>query len=523
MKRLLVLPVLAATAAILLISGCGGGGDDSGGGDPASFAPPETPLYVEATIEPQGETKSNVEALFEKVSGIDTDLGELITSKLEESASESGEGIDFDKEIKPWLGEKAGISFKNYDGDDFNDYAVAIQTTDADAAAEFVKEREQEEDEAPKEGSYDGNDYFVEADDGTTIGVVGDFLVIAEGERSFENAVDASSGESLADEDSFTTAIAHAADGSLADVFVDVGALIEQSGGEVDAQAKPIFEATGIEPEEATAVASLVPGTETVEIDLASDLGGQKPATGDASKLLGSLPASSFAAIALPGFGEQLGQLIDGIDENGIPGEIPPGKFKSTLKQQAGIDLDKITGGIGNAAVFAHGSDKSNLGGAVVFEVDSANEASNLITEVGLLIRLNGTPGVTALGGKIKGFSIRSDEIGPKPLVVASKGERVAIGYGTADALTALDDSQPAPLSADPAYKEAVSSLGGTPISGFADGPAALGLVEAMISPDEKEGLAQAKPYLKKIAYLSLGSKAEGDLATAKLLVGLEK
>lgn len=522
MKKPLVLPVLAAATAVALLSGCGGG-SSGGGGDPASLAPPQAPLYVEATLQPQGEVKSNVEALFEKVSGIDTDLGELITSKLEESAADSGEEIDFDKEVKPWLGEKAGISFEHYDGDDFTGYAVAIETTDADAATEFVEKQAKDEDEAPKEGTYDGNDFYVEADDGTTIGVVGDFLLIAEGEKAFEGAVDAYGGESLAEEDSFSSAIANAADGSIADVFVDIGALIEQSGGEVDAQSKPIFEATGIDPEEATAVASLVPGAETVEIDLASDLGGQKPSSADASKLLGSLPASSFAAVALPGFGDQLGQLIDGIDENGIPGEIPPGKFKSTLKQQTGIDLDKISAAIGNGAVFAHGSEKANLGGAVVLEVDSADEASNLVSGVGLLLRLSGTAGVTALGGKVTGFSIRDDEIGPKPLVVAAKGERVAIGYGAADALTALDSSQPAPLSADPLYKEAVSLLGGTPISGFADGPEALTLVEAMISPDDREGLEQAKPYLKKISYLSLGSKAEGDLATAKVLVGLEE
>ncbi len=522
MKNLLVLPVLAATAAVAILSGCGGSSDSSGGGDPATLAPAKSPLYVEATLRPDGQLKADVDGLAQSVAGIDN-VGEKIIEELENSSEGEGEPVDFEKEVEPWLGEKAGMAFENYDGDDFNDYSVAIQTTDADAAAEFVKDRAEQEDEPSEEGEYEGNDFYIEAEDGTTVGVVGDFLVVGEGERSFKDAVDASEGESLADQDSFESAIDNAADGSLADVFVDIGGLIEQSGGEVDQQSKPIFEATGIEPEEATAVASLVPGQDTVEIDLASDLGGQKPSSADASKLLGSLSANSFAALALPGFGEQLGQLIDGIDENGIPGEIPPNKFKSSLKEQTGIDIGKIADSIGNAAVFAHGSDESNLGGAVVIEVDSANEASNLVSGVGLLLRLNGTPGVTALGGKVSGFSIRSDEIGPKPLVVASKGERVAIGYGPADALAALDPAPSEPLSADPVYKHAVSALGGTPITGFADGPAALGLVEELISPDEKADFLSAKPYLDKISYVSIGSKPEGDLATAKVLVGLEE
>ena len=48
-KTRLVLPVLAAAAALALLAGCGSGGSSSSG-DPASVAPPETPLFVEATM-----------------------------------------------------------------------------------------------------------------------------------------------------------------------------------------------------------------------------------------------------------------------------------------------------------------------------------------------------------------------------------------------------------------------------------------------------------------------------------------
>ena len=68
---------------------------------------------------------------------------------------------------------------------------------------------------------------------------------------------------------------------------------------------------------------------------------------------------------------------------------------------------------------------------------------------------------------------------------------------------------------------DAVSSLGGTPISGFADGPAALSLADSLI-PSSDSGFEEAKKYLKSIRFLALGSASQEDLATAKLIVGLK-
>ncbi len=133
-------------------------------------------------------------------------------------------------------------------------------------------------------------------------------------------------------------------------------------------------------------------------------------------------------------------------------------------------------------------------------------------------------PGITAISGKASGFSIRSDDLGSKPLVVAAEGERIAIAYGPAAAAQALaTDAKGDSLADSATYKEAVSSLGDTPISGFVDGPAALKLASALIPADEKEEFDEAKPYLTKIDYLAIGSGASGELATAKLIAGIGK
>jgi hypothetical protein len=71
-----------------------------------------------------------------------------------------------------------------------------------------------------------------------------------------------------------------------------------------------------------------------------------------------------------------------------------------------------------------------------------------------------------------------------------------------------------------PDYQAASSALGDTPISGFVNGPAALRLARALV-PASETGFQEAVPYLKAIRYIAIGSGSDGDLATAKLIVGV--
>jgi hypothetical protein len=512
--------VLLAAAAIAVIAGCGGSGSSDPGSNPASLVPPKSPLFIEAAVQPEGELKSNVESLAKSLGGID-DLGGLIVSELESSASSSGEEFDYEKEVEPWLGEKGGLFFQHYDGSDFSGYGVAIQTTDPAATKDFIDKQAGSSEEPVREGSYEGADFKVQSDDDTTVGVIGDFIAIAENEKTFKVMVEASNGESLADEDSFTSTFDAAPSASFADVFVDVGGLIEQSGGSIDPEAQQFLDSAGIDPRNATAVASLIPGSDQVEIDVSTDLSGKNPPTGDASELLGSLPADSLAAVASADFGDRFEEAIDKIDANGISGQIPPHKFKSTLKE-AGIDVEKIASSIGDLGIFATGNSESSLGGAAVLTTKGSQEATNTVANVGLFLRAAGTPGVTAISGKTSGFSIRSPELGPKPLVVAAEGERIAIAYGLPAATQALATGSGDTLADTPTYKEAVSSLGGAPITGFVDGHAALQLASALVPPGE-DSFREAKRYLTKIDYLAIGSGSSGDLTTAKLIAGIGK
>lgn len=520
MKPRPFLAALALAALIAFAAGCGGSG--SSGSQVAELAPPGAPVFVEGTLRPEGELKSNAEAIAERVAGIDN-LGEYIVEKLESSARSEGEPVDFAKEVEPWLGERAGVFFEQLEeGNEFSGAGAIVESTDTDATQAFVDTQVRISKDPYKAASYKGVDFEVGgSEEENAIGVVGDFLVIAEGEKVFTEVVDASDGESLAGEDTFSKAISAASDGSLADVYVDVGKLIDQSGGQIDPTARQILQNAGIDPSEATAVASVVPGSDQVAVEFSSDLGGQEAPTGDASSLLGELPGDAFAGIAFSGFGKQLSQAIDSLDEEGIPGTIPPNQLKKGLKQ-LGIDLEGLADSAQDAGIFATGNSQSSLGGALVLSTKGAQgveTVSNIVT----LLHSAHVEGVSVLGGKYAGFSVHSAELGNKPLVVAAKEGRIAIGYGlpaTLDGLLA-EKGKGKTLSEDPAYSDAVASLGDTPIAGFADGRAALRLADSLI-PSSDEGFEEAKKYLKSISFLALGSASQDELATAKLIVGLK-
>src|SRR4051812_5731502 len=517
--RLVLLTLLAALAAVVA-AGCGGGGGDSSGGtDPASVMPAKAPFYIDFTLQPEGEAKKNIETLAKNLAGID-DLGGLIVSELEKSAAEEGEEVDFEKEVEPWLGEQGGLFLREYSGEDFEGYGAAIQAGDEDAAREFVDKQLEAEDEAPKSGSYNGVDFKVQADDGTTIGVFDGLVVFAEDEATFKSMVDASEGRNLGGNEDFTSAIGNVPDESAADLFVDIGALIEEAGSGIDSDTQLFLDSAGIEPKEATAVASLVPGSDNVEIDISSNLSGDNPPSGDASELLGSLPGTAVGALASAEFGKRFNEGIDQIDDQGISGEVPPHQLKKTLKE-AGIDLEAIAGSIGDVGVYVTGNSEKTLAGALVMETESDTQATNTVSNVGLFLRKADVSGVTALNGEASGFSIRSAESGRQPVVVAAKGSRIVIGYGVASTLSAFDESGQT-LAASPAYKEATSVLGSTPIAAFVDGPSALKLASALVPPGE-EGFREAKKYLTKVDYVALGSEASGGLATAKLIFGVGK
>jgi hypothetical protein len=514
------LALIAVLATAIAVAGCGGG-SGSGGGEPASLAPSKAPVYLEASLSPEAKASEELDQLAQNVLGIEN-VGEFITEELEGAALGEGNKFDFEEEVEPWLGEKAGMYLKGYDGDEFSGYGVAIETTDAGEAEEFLETREAANEEEDEQGEFEGDKYWVDAEDESVFGVIGEYVAFGETKADFEEMVETSEGgEGLNESSKFKGAIEAAGTDGIGSVYVDIGGLIEEAKGVIPAETESFFDLVGIEPRNATAVATVVPHSEQIEIDFSTDLGKAGASVGDASKLLESLPATAVLGFASSEFGKSFGEGIDELSEAGIPGQLEPGELKPAL-ETVGINLDSIAASIGDVGGFVEGSSAGSLGGALVIETNDATEAKNTVANVGLLLRAAGTKGVTAISGKVSGFSVHSADLGPKPLIVGASGEKIVISYGPKAAAQALR-TQAKTLGQTADFEAAKDALGSTPINAFIEGGPGLKLVEAVLSPEEQAEIAAAKPFLQKITYAAIGSESEGATTTAKMIVGLQK
>ena len=244
------IPVFVAIVA-LLVAGCGGSGsgDSSSGSDLADLASPGSLVFVEGQLQPKGELKQNVDSVAKIFTGGEG-LGDFVISELESSARQDGESLDFATEVEPWLGEKGGVAFEHLEGGELSEPLIAIETTEPAAAQTFIDKRSKQGKNPSKDVSYEGVDFKVGGPEDNAVGVIGETVVLAHSEKEFKAAVDASKGESLGGEDRFQTAIDDASNGSFADIYVDIGGIIEQSeNGKTADQAKRVLQSAGIDSE----------------------------------------------------------------------------------------------------------------------------------------------------------------------------------------------------------------------------------------------------------------------------------
>jgi hypothetical protein len=517
--RLLLVPIAAVLAAALLVTGCGSG-SGGGGGEPAGLMPKTAPVYLEANLAPDGETAEAVNEVAQTVLGIDN-VGDFIAEELESAAIGDGEKLNFEEDVEPWLGEKAGMYLAGYDGDDFHGVGMALETTNAGEAEEFLEERVEKSDEGAEEGEFEGNKYYAEPDEETVIGMIGDYLSFSETVEGFEEMVEAFEGEGLNESAKFKEAMDNAPDAGIGTVYVDIGGLIEETKSVLPPETEAFFDLVQIEPQKATAVATVIPHSEQLEIDVSSNLGKSAPRAGDATAALEALPATAVLGFSASEFGQSFAEGLEGFSEKGVPGQLQPGELGAAF-QAMGIDLKSLGESFGDLAGFVEGSSESSLGGALVVETKDASEAKSMVADIGLLLRATKTPGVTAVNGEVSGFSVRVPDLGPKPLIVGAAGEKIVIAYGPQAAAQALR-SQTKTLGTTAGFEAAKSALGSTPMSAFIDGRPMLALVESLLSPEELAEIEEAKPYLRKIDYLGIGAEAEDETQTAKLIVGLAK
>ena len=204
-KARLVLSALAATAA-LAVAGCGGSSDSSA--DPATLAPPKSPLFIEASVRPEGELKTNIDSLAKSIGGVD-DLGGLIVSELENAARRRRRRTRLRQGSRTVAGRKGrallpGLRRRGLRRLWRRDSEHRHRRHPGLHRQASASESEEPVKEAPTTASTTRSRPTTRT---TFVAVVGDFLVVAEDKPTFEAMVDASNGESLADEETYASTV----------------------------------------------------------------------------------------------------------------------------------------------------------------------------------------------------------------------------------------------------------------------------------------------------------------------------
>ena len=491
-----VLGAVALAALAMLAAACGGG---EGGSDPARIVPPRATLYLDATIDPQGDQEQAVRSILGRFPRGDQ-TRDLLVREIEQEARESNTPIDFDKDVEPWLGDRAGIFFTTL-GPGEPKGAAIVATTDEGKARDAIDKLAAEDD---KERSHEGVDYRV-SDEGTASGVIEGFAVFGD-EAEFKATVDAAKGSSLSESGRWEKATADIPDDRIGTGYLDQGALVQAAGGQ-NAQgeqaARCLLGAAARQPlavstqadRDGVTFESVLPGV------------GKAPSglfTGTEAGLLPTLPADAWLAFGQAHLGEGIKRVIDCLG-----GALGGGAARDQFRQATGLDLDRdLLSWMGDAGLFVRGTNQADIGGGLVLETRDPAASRRALAKVlpatrrqlrGARVRPSPLPDVEA------GFIVRQP--GAPEFHAAQRGKRVVLAFSRQAAEDGL--APPRPLSGSRTFKAAGGSLGeGYGASFYLAVQPILALVETG-GPTDVPGYRQALPYLEKLSFLVSGNKQE--------------
>jgi Protein of unknown function (DUF3352) len=437
----------AAVVAVLLVVGCGGAGS-GGEGDPAAVVPADAQFYAEAVVRPEGDLRDDALGAAGKVLVTD-DPEAQIRRIVEDMFAVQGEDIDYERDIAPWLGERAAVWTQPTDRE-YEPVVVLLAATDTDAARESLEAMLARGGHEVSERSYSDSDYLVDRA-GVAAGVVDDFVAIGP-EALYRRTVDAAEGDSLADADEYADAVDALPDERLALFWTDMSELLDMAVRKdpVLGQLRSLASGGGL-PQIAGA---LMANGDRLELEVQAS----EALPAQSTPLLQELPGGSWAAFGAGDVGKTLTDTI-----NRFGGALGGVAIRGHVRRELGLDLDRdLLGWIGHAGFFVRGTTPEAVDGGLVIQTTDVRRSDDAFGRiVGAIQRERGTAArPVAIPGADQAFAI-GDGRSSRPLVLARGSERVvaASGAAAAEAAFGTDDR----LGDTDLYNEAMDLVGTEP------------------------------------------------------------
>jgi Protein of unknown function (DUF3352) len=514
MLRATLLALLCAAVAAVA-GGCGSQAG-AGGDDPASMVPAGVPVYFEATVRPEGEQRDDALSAAGKLLRT-PDPAAKLRELVDKELAEDRPGTSYERDIAPWLGQKAGVWVSGLDQTEPTAAAI-IATTDADAARDALQRLARAGGSGNRSRSYKGVAYTLTHDD-TAVGMVGDWVVSGD-EAGFRRTVDGRDGEHLDGEQRYSDAIDKLEDDRLGHFYVEPRGLIDAAAKQDPAGAAQLRQLKSFFPFDklGPVTGAFTADGEGMALDTVLREVPKGPlrnlaelSAGSGSDLLGELPGDAWGAFASPHFGETLQELF-----SSFAGALGGAALTAQVKQSTGLDLQAdLLDWMGDLGGFVRGTTEANVDGALVITTrDDARAASAFGKLAGLLGRQDGTTvKPVALPGAESAFEVtETDASGP--FYLARAEGKVVGAYGKKAAVAALQPE--AKLADSPAFEQAKNVLGEdtTPSFLLALQPA-LRLRDAV--GDRDADFDRVRPYLETISVFAAGGRLDGDDVHSRL------
>jgi hypothetical protein len=321
---------IAVAAAAIAVAGCGSGSSSSGDplGTALSYLPKSAPLAIVIDSNPNGDQWKAVGTILNKFS-----LAGRLSDQFKQSIKK--QGLDFDKDLKPLLGNPGVVGAPDVQGLNGNGFVVALKVKDKGKAASLLKQSK----DLTADGSANGATLYKQ-DDGGETGLDDDVLLSADSKAALTQAIQRHNGSDHLTPDQINTALDGLPGNALVKVYADVEGLLNQSAGTADARKIKWIAALRTLGLTGTAANDGV----KIDFNLKTDSSGLTDAdlplaSGDSSP--GVVGKSGEFVFALRG----PNQLI-AFAENAAQA-VSPGSFadferaKAQIGRQLGIDVDK--------------------------------------------------------------------------------------------------------------------------------------------------------------------------------------
>jgi hypothetical protein len=489
------LAVLAATALAIPIAGCGSSDSSSSANtDPAKAVPASAPFYLEATVRPDGKQRTDLEAALKKILRTD-DPGAKIKELINKEASKDGGG-SYEKDIAPWLGDKAAVAITSLAGE-AQAVVVVNSTDDSKAEDSLAKEKDYSE-----KRSYEGTDYRYDPSDKSAATVTKVIDVLDKGGDALASNVDLQDArEKVGGQPGF--------------MFVEMQNLLRSAVGSAGSTLGPQelstinnlfkrFRAIGV---------GIGADAQAIRMNLTSIGEGSGAGNGPGSSLpLDKAPGDSWLAFTQSDVGKSIQGVLDSLKDSSTSDQI------TQLETATGLNVkEDLLSWMGDAAFFVEGDSVPSLGGALVVQ---STDPAKTRTAIAKIKRLFGAFGGGKLGpapaGASAGFSMDLGNGARKPLLVGLADSRFVIAYGAKAFHDATNPSST--LSSNSTFEGAQGLLGSSAKpSFFVDWPTVVRFITLAGAGDPS--FQQAKPYLD--AFTAIIGGGSGD-RKAEVAIGLK-